>query len=385
MTSPAPTGGGQHGRDESPPDYKTPSLVKDRYPQIPDEVPFYRPKVGHQLAPSSWFAVRLNERYHDTAAALEGERSHVRNAALRAEHIIMHPCWKKNPVLLLGLFAAEPIESGNDRLLDACKKRAVLLETTRHRIDVGPLDEGTRYRITGPTEAITKYNATAGASMHFSSKPSHIEGATVATAILTAEQAQQAAREVLVEKTDNILRSNNADRQLTLRKSGVDSNVLLHIGLSLQKSHGALVYLRSYGSLRITLPTAITPATITAIRKAYEGFRVYTDTPLDAWGPARNQPPRSEAFHEARRAGRVIAAISADYVPLPDRFEKLAKALGGDLLEIGPAKFTEAPMTANVGFDTAAWAEAQKLLANGPLQLGEDDGVWNVVPFKFKV
>jgi hypothetical protein len=61
--------------------------------------PFYRPTQGHQLTGDAVYAVRLNELYEDRQAAFTGERYYIREAMIRANHMIVYVCSAKHPIL----------------------------------------------------------------------------------------------------------------------------------------------------------------------------------------------------------------------------------------------------------------------------------------------
>jgi hypothetical protein len=87
--------------------YDVPPALSDHIAE--SRVPFYKPAAGHNPTADATYAVRANECYRDFPALYEGERAYVRQALLKAQEVIFHPAPGKNPILLIGNFAASPI------------------------------------------------------------------------------------------------------------------------------------------------------------------------------------------------------------------------------------------------------------------------------------
>jgi hypothetical protein len=220
------------------------------------------------LTPDAVYAVRCNENYIDVKAALENERSYVRAAALKANIITMYRCIAKHPVMILAGFSANDIKEATTRSIEAAVNRATVLRpaTGNRMMDIGGVNGyDPLFRMTGPDDVIAAFAARALPTQHFHTKKYHVDGCSVAHAYMSAEEVQEARKHVLIEEVGNIVSSRKASQQLTLRDNNLNPASLLRLGLKLQDA-GAGVYMRTYGTLRVTLTETVTAATHTWLK-----------------------------------------------------------------------------------------------------------------------
>jgi hypothetical protein len=354
-----------------------------------EKIDFYRPKLGHQLLRGSIFAVRCNDIYEDCKAAFEGERGYVRQALLRAQEITFFRCIAKHPIIIMANFEAFEIKDANKRAIESAVDRT---RTVRAITGARPLALNASlnipttelFRLTGPAEAVAEFAASATAAMHFTARESHVKGAAVGHCYLSPEEAAEVAKTVLIEKVRHIISSCETARQLTLRKADVAADHLLEIGLRLQEL-GALTHLRTYGTLRITMPSAVTKETVDIIKTACPEYKVFTDTPINVWGsdhPNREAHQVSEAVKMAKANTEVkLAKLGTDTPPHPALFAAVAESLGATLVEVCNTKIVNAPLAAIIAFpvsmDTSSLAaDAFFIDCNG------QHVAWTVTMFK---
>jgi hypothetical protein len=321
-----------------------------------DTIPFYRPALGHQLTQEALYAVRLNEAYADVGAVLEWERIYVRTAMLRAERIAFYHCSAKNPILLLGKFSPTNISSGG-RAADDAKNRTTTVCPATNVVPITlPKPVSHLFRLTGPTTVMQGVAGGAAKENYFTAKDSHMPGFSVGHCYMTEEQLAVMRATLCVEKMENIVTSSNAKRQFTMRAEGRDAAAkLVAAALRLQAS-GALTCLRTFGTLRVTMPSDVTPEVLRKLKIDNQGCRFYTDTPLNVWGTQRQETEKI-----AIPQGQKLIRVSADYLPHPDEFAAVAAFLGGSVHEIRGSRFTDRPMSCTVVVPSS--------LEVGPLEL----------------
>lgn len=386
----------------------TPASTKDIFVVPPllqqhlqaTSVPFYQPKLGHQLSPDSFFAVRCNEAYMDVRAALENERAYVRKALLQANHITFYRCAGSNPVLVMHTFDPQAIE-GEGRAIDLAAQRCTTITPQKRRVEIpNAAQEVKHHRLTGTNECIIEAQALMPRTCYLAVKPSHLEGCSVAHAYLNEEQLLEVKKVVLVEEHFNIISSQNQNFQVTMRDNAASTTRLIEVGLEIQKK-GALTTMRTSGTLRVTLPTELTSETFNALKAEFASFKIFTDTPMSVWAPARVEEREAKMQQRAakqkaiatatqRRAekaqkaqarydaqdNRPKAKLAADFIPHPSRFEQVARALGAEVLELSAAKYTDGPMSALIALPNQEALDA--LLALPPFTTDDSDNTWVV-------
>ena len=150
------------------------------------------------------------------------------------------------------------------------------------------------------------------------------------------------------------------------------------------QGYGAGVTLRTYGVLRLTLETDVTPEIVETLKGMLNqmeiNYKIFTDTPIDVWAAAREQRAKMNelkqvnrerkkaqreavtAEREARKQhrvrtitpeeqailddGKVIVKLAVDCVVQPTVYESVAKHLGGQVMSLIEAKYTDVPLVA---------------------------------------
>ena len=250
-------------------------------------IPFYRPQLGHTLTCDSRYAVSANEKYKDVKALLENERAYIRRALLHAQEIHIYYVFGKNPVVIMGNFVAEPIKE-EGRAIEAALKRTIEVRPEKvHRFEI-PLESANRpvlYRIVGKAESIAKLANASKPDMHFCSKDHHVPRLAQAHAYLKPEDFNEKYFAVyMFEQVENITTSRYAAHQVTLRKQNATIEELFQIAEKLQL-YKAYVFLRTHGTLRVTLPRVVDAECVLSLRALLNdrSWRIFTDTPLNVW------------------------------------------------------------------------------------------------------
>jgi hypothetical protein len=354
-----------------------------------DPIIFFQPSKGHRLSPDARFAVRCNENYADVKACLENERAYVRQAALKAENILMYRCVAKHPVLVMSAFREVDIKVGATRAIESAVARAITIRppTGARRIDLGEVvtNQDPMHRLTGPLEALNAYAASAEAHHHYRVKDSHMERAGVAHAYLNETELAKAKESVLVEAVRHITASEQSPFQLTLRDKTQSCDALLKIGIQLQTGYGALCTLRTYGTLRVTFPEAVDASTYKWLKERLpSSMAIFTDTPINVWaeGTDNKKSTRSEAVNTAQSEGNVVVRFASDSTPHPSVFEALARHFGGTLLEVCDDKFNTAAMGCLIKFSAEVWSSS--VLPTVADAFSISDTVWLATPLRHK-
>ena len=361
-----------------------------------EKLPFYGPKsFGHQLTPDAAYAVRCNEAYKDAKAALEGERGHVRNAAIRAETIFFHRANGQKPILIMMNFSPNVIATRGAQFAvsDAATRAETLVADRYQELKVnrteGQQAEHIQYRLVGPTSVIKKLATQSQPSHFFTCRNHHIDGAMVAHCYLKEHEVTRLSTKMCVERLANIHTSNSYTHQFTMRHKEADAAKLFEVALALQ-ANGCLTTIRTWGTLRVTAANSLEPAHVAALRKQYPDFKIYLDTPVNAWasghdeiaGTHKKKHVSTPEFTAAKQSGQKLARISADYYPHPSDFKAVAEALGASVVETCTAVYTDAPMSAIICFP--ADLDVTALLQQPPFTISEE-GSWTLHFLRFKV
>jgi hypothetical protein len=310
----------------------------------------------------------------------------VRKALLRAQEIFFHRCVNKHPVIIMRNFAGFDIKEAGTRAIDSAVRRCITVRPRAiKKVDLGDVfTTPPLYRLTGPTEAITTFASFAKPQNHFNVKASHVEGASVAHAYLDEEFLRVAAEYVLVERMSNIINSANADRQVTLRGKDLHCTQLLQIGIQLQQLD-CTVTLRTYGTLRITLPATVTQDDYTRLKKTFPNVQVYTDTPINAWADSTtaNNPTKTTTPEvlAAQADGFTVVRFATDTPPHPDIFQRIADKFNGSLVQACSDKFNAAAMACIIKFDPQAW-NAVSLVVDAREFFEINGSVWQMTPIR---
>lgn len=404
---PAESADATPGVNEEPP-FIVPSYLAQSLPQdFPKWIPFYRPIKGHQLYADSIYAVRLNEAYIDAKAMLENERSYVRKAAIRAQQMWMYQCAGRQPVLIMANFEEKAISSPEARALDLAFGRIAHVSPPSRRIEVStlPVDKtGILFRIVGITARIEKLAEASKPRMHFTFKPHHIDGLSIAHAYLFDGKLDEKKKTdinpnmfatMTLERQQHIISSIAFSNQVTIRHEKASLDDLFKMGKWLQDA-GATCTIRTHGTLRATMPFEINPETFTKLREQIgPEWNLFSDTPLPTFAkrqttdestnkrdqkkmkeprkPLRQQPANVEKAFEDQK---LVFRIAADHLIHPSVFKAIADSYNGEVLQIIEAKFSEVPMAAIISIaNTESNVKAWEGMCAEPFSI-DDTGRW---------
>lgn len=350
-------------------------------------IAFYRPKAGHALSPEATYAVRLNEAYLDPKAALESERAYVRAAAMKAGVIIFYPCVGKNPVLIMSGFEEKNIKDGA-RAIDAAVARVQVVRPPKaHKLEVKAMNHDLAFvRICGRPKHLEALVKMADAKeITLQVKDHHVTGLKYANVHLNPSNITDKLRaNVLVAYVHDVISSQSASCQVTVRKNGASLDQTMEIGTALQVL-GARVVLRTHGTLRVTMPGPIDTAFIENFKGSYPDWSIFTDTPVNVWAGSQGaqgaptKPPtiKIPEVTQAVSTGHQVFKIQADYLPHPDSFKNICEAIGATLLHVVTAKYTDSAMSCFIALPAGAGAS---LLAE-PFMI-DDWGLWHATPVR---
>ena len=132
----------------------------------------------------------------------------------------------------------------------------------------------------------------------------------------------------------------------------------------------------------------MTPESTKALREVLgEGWKIFTDTPLDVWAADRegnaptnkqNKPPAKATSEPVRAAfkddSKIVCRLAADYIAHSAMFTKICAHFGAELVELSNAKYTDGPMSALITFKK----EHAQVVANNSVEpiSFNDDGLW---------
>lgn len=367
--------------------FVTPAALAEHI-QAPSHIPFYRPTQGHTLTPDACYAVRLNEPYEDFKAAAENERAYVRQAIFKAQELTFYRCVQKHPILIMRNFAPQDIKDGGKRAVDCAVNRCVIVRPKgkqAFQIDDSAFCDHKRYRITGPTDVLQDIASTAGFENHFHVKASHVQGASVAHAYYTEEEAKLVGEHALITEISTILTSEKANHQVTLRGT-LTCDEVLTIGLTLQKWDCSTTF-RTYGTLRVTFRQEVTGEVYKKIKETFPNLSVFTDTPINAWADGQPRLPkgtvRSKAVTTAQDDGMQVARFSCDSVPHPNTFKLIAALFNGSVMEILDDKYNSAPMACLMTFSPRSWTELNSSVDITDL-FTVNGANWQITPIRSK-
>ena len=373
--------------DDSTQFFKTPAhLLAD----IPHEsIPFLNAKNMSSITPESCFAIRLNEYFTDAKAIFENERAYVRQAANRAQTIVAFRCATKKPILILSDFQKLDIQGTNSqKVIDATAERVRFINGKISRVEYARPDKTSRIRcrIMSTPEILGTITDKTTQVHQLIQSATHIKNVWKGQLVLTDEEIAGIARTVLIEKMVHIETSFSKNRQVTLRCPEATLPEVLDVGLKLQ-AQGATVTLRTYGTLRVTLPENVDRTTFSKLKQQFPKFLVYLDTPVNVWAragtecPANHVPnnktgkPRSAAFTAAQEKGQVVARLMAHFPPIPEDFHYLAKHFGGTVIECCQDKYADVPTVCLCAFPPASLDVLQELQQN---PFGDGQEIWSL-------
>mgnify|MGYP005848528383 CR=1 FL=1 len=321
-----------------------------------DQVAFLRGKaLGQPLGPDNAYAIRCNEHYEDGAAAIEGERTHARAAMLKAGSILVFYPHGKRPIIILSKFEQANIKCATERATDAAKKRIRCMKRSASvKLQVQKRDTPGQLRIIGKNADLEEIARKVPVESFWTVRPHHIDGISTAHVYMSDETAKQvlSSFNVTIERVSNIVSSANSSKQLTIRKDNTTFDNMtdliskLQRGQAIPSSKAASTTYRTHGTLRVTLDVDVTSSIVNELRRAFPGFSVFSDTPLNAWAPGSNDKPA--APRKPVQEGTKLVNISANYQPHPSTFEAIATAWGGQVHTIRDNKYTDRAMSALV-------------------------------------
>ena len=345
-----------------------------------DRIDFLRGKaLGQPLGPDNVYAIRCNEQYVDGEAAIEGERTHARAAMLKAGSIHLFFPHGKRPIIILSKFEQSNIKSATERATDAAKKRIRCMKRSAStKLEVKKRDVPGQLRIIGKNADLEEIARKVPAESFWAVRSHHIDGLSTAHVYLTDEVAKQVldSFNVTIERVSNIVSSVNSSKQLTIRKDNTTFDNMsdligkLQRGQAVPSSKAASTTYRTHGTLRVTLDVDVTSAVVNELRRAFPGYSVFSDTPLNAWAPGSNDKPA--APRKPVQDGTKLINISANYQPHPSTFNAIAEAWGGQVHTIRDNKYTDRAMSALVA------VPREKDLSEflGQDFAIDDDGLW---------
>ena len=344
-------------------------------------IPFLRKDTP--LLPEAIYAVRANDTYQDAGAAWSNERMYVRTAWLRAREIHIIPTHDKNPIILLRGFEDKAIQEGAKPPSECAKHRTHFHDNAKlskkkkkFRKEDDTIKEDPFYRITGPTKVLESIAKSATAKNYWATNGHHVEGMSVAHANLPDDLVQK-IREAgaLVMPYNDIVTSNHADRQLTIRaKGGIDATVFYDFILKLQAADKSLdvpdlapcfATFRTYNCVRMTLNKPVDPNMLRIIRvKLPPNCVALTDVPLDVWAPSAGGDAERKTSKVPRTTeskprleipeGKKLIRLAADFPPHPEEFALVAETLGASLVRVENNRYTVRPMACMVTFPQEA-------------------------------
>ena len=357
------------------------------------------------LGPETVVAIRANEAYKDSGAFINGERHYVRAAMLRAGTIDVIRVHAKNPVIVLRNFSPTEIKQDNSPSAIVAAQGRVAWHasprgkkiTLQRAIPTTP-----QYRITAPVDIVQRLLENGTPEMCVKVGDHHVQGIAVAHAYLLPEAVQHARdAKALITDLDNIVTSTNEAKQITIRATGkINPNIVYDFAARLQNADPSLgieglqkceATYRTHNCVRMTMANDITPQLLREIRlKLPPETRVFTDVPIDVWGPGRDDAPRAPRGPRKPREpkapkhhdpdipeGYRLLRAAADYAPHPATFGALAEAIGGKLISVDNSRFTTRPMGCKIAvpadMDLSEYLEAAFTLES---ETGESPGVW---------
>lgn len=346
-----------------------------------DQIPFLRGKsFGQPLGPEDAYAIRCNEHYEDGAAAIEGERTHARAAMLKAGSILVFFPNGKRPIIILSKFEQSNIKCATERATDAAKKRIRCMKRSASKtLKVEKGANPSQLRIIGKNADLEEIARKVPVESFWTVRNHHIEGISTAHVYMTDEVAKQVldSFNVTIERVSNIVSSVHSSKQLTIRKDNTTFEDMTDVigklqrGQAISSSKAASTTYRTHGTLRVTLDVDVTSSIVNELRRAFPGYSVFSDTPLNAWAPGSNDA-KPAAPRKPVQEGTKLINISANYQPHPLTFEAIAKAWGGKVHTIRDNKYTDRAMSALIA------VPREKDLSEflGQDFAIDDDGLW---------
>jgi hypothetical protein len=350
-----------------------------------DPIPFFKPTRGHTLTAAARFAVRSNEKYKDVKALIENERAYVRRAIFHAQQLYVYYVFGKNPIIVIGNFQTDIIKE-EGRAIDAAVKRAIEVrpvKTHRMEIPLGDVNRPLLYRICGKTQDILHIEKTAKHDMFFTHKEHHVQGITQAHAyIKPSDDLKKLYSKFMFEEVENIITSNKAAFQITARNETATIDEIFKVAEKLQHFEAKL-FLRTHGTLRITLPYEVTTETVLTLQKLFNDkkWRIFTDTPINIWKTPNqttinHKKTQDPDVAQALKNG-IVVKISADYIAHPSRYEAIASSIGGSLIRFIQSKFEDIPQAALISIPSQNANQVEELLSS-PFSV-EPDGLFCAV------
>ena len=328
---------------------------------LPDRVEFFGPdrNPDHKRLSNGTLgnndnmivAIRCNENYTDTEAMHTGERSYVRRGAMKARHIVMYQCRKKNAVMLMWGFEANDITVSGQTSSETAAQRTIFISAAATLGNKTPISlkiprERTACRVYAPVNALNKLHSWVKEEHCVSIKnvPTYLGGQDFkcVTMFLNNNEIHQVqGYGGLVEKMEHIVSSAAKKRQFILRRSGVTSLDTYRKAIELQKMFpGCLTRLTGPESIRCTLKNDFDQETNKKIRSKMAGWMVYEDAPLNVFTHTRMKD--QEGTQEAP-SGRVKAKISVAGPAHVEEVKAITKHFNGVQMQALANKFTDLP------------------------------------------
>lgn len=344
------------------------------------ELRFLRPPIHKQVGPEDFFAIRCNENYHDVKAALENERIYVRQFAMHAQQIWFYRSVSRQPILVVGNFDEKIIREQN-RGIDAAVQRTIVVSPEKqNRFEIKiPETVDELYRVIGKDEDVQVLLAKAPTRWRTTVKKHHVPGFTVAHCFLKPQDIKQSYfGKLMFEKLWNIISSNNMKNQVTIRKSSATIEETMEVAKIFQQEMGSIT-LRTHAVLRATLLSELNAENLSILKQRFNGWKVFTDTPINAWGAPRDvagqqQPKRTQqepVVTEAMAEGKVVVKVDADYVIHHSVFTSLAQHFDGRIIKTIEAKYNDVPLAVLIALPHEREAEFDQLCLQGPFQVEE--------------
>lgn len=336
---------------------------------------FLRPSKDMKLTKDSSFAIRANEKYTDIAAAFVNERGYVRNALTVAEKVYFYNSPGKNPIIVVTgyeeAFTLTP--TPGKRHLDQVIKKTIIVEPAVTETFTVPAytREGTLVRITCLTSDHEKLiTAAKAAGVTPAVREGHVLGTTCLTVFATDSQILAIIRDGHnITPMDNITSSKKADQQFTLKFKETTSPAACIAAAAKIQQHvkGSFASFKTFNTLRIVLPSRLTPSSVRQVRMLIDPklTKTYpiTDVQLNAWETpaARNEDDDNIAEPKSVQEGQITRLLRSTYLPHKEEFEIVAKSINGKIAAFGTSKFSECVMTALVIWDKEFEAQVTKL------------------------
>lgn len=349
---------------------------------------FLRPSKDMKLEENATYAVRANEKYLGVKAMIAGERAYVRQALLQTNKLLVHAQPGKHPLLILHGFrqpGTETPQAALKRLCDSYTSFSPEMEVPEaDSFKVQYSLNHTLIRIVCLSTEVSKLPTDARV------RDGHVLGTKIAT--LKADEATQAR---LVEAGfsflhySDILSDDNIEKKFTLKfKKTVSPATAINAANKIMKNvPGCRAIFKTFSTLRVTCVSSLKPQVLRQVRAIVDSNLDSTyaipDEPMTAWksnpepiNQAQDDPP--EPLNEAPlKPGSLHRIARCNYLPQPEEFEHVAKALGATIAGYGQSLYTDAVMSCLLLFEGPA---AERVRDKTMIAIHTPYGRWLVSP-----